>query len=381
MLRDLAASAEGKGAVSGALQRATLDREASSIDAAAAAMAQRFADGGRLFTFGNGGSSTDAASLASLFARPPWGAALPARCLADDTAVLTALANDVGFDLVFSRQLIAHAEPGDIALGISTSGNSRNLLVAFDEAARRGLLTIGIAGYDGGEMAASEHVQHCLVVRDDSVHRVQETQAAVGYALWNAYRSGWMPAPFGERGTGWLTRAAATADAREAAVLDRITEFRRRRPRLRDDVITLAHGAGGKASAALVDAVFLEAFTDGEPQPLPDAATLTLPTGERLAFSTDSFVVKPLRFPGGSIGHLAVHGTVNDLAVQGAQPAVAVRRRSSSKRASRWPSCARSWPTWPKPLGPRACRSSPATPRSSAGEPPTVCSSPARASA
>jgi hydrogenase expression/formation protein HypE len=114
---------------------------------------------------------------------------------------------------------------------------------------------------------------------------------------------------------------AVTADAREAAVLDRITEFRRRRPRLRDDVITLAHGAGGKASAALVDVVFLEAFTDGEPQPLPDAATLTLPTGERVAFSTDSFVVKPLRFPGGSIGHLAVHGTVNDLAVQGAQPA------------------------------------------------------------
>ncbi len=114
---------------------------------------------------------------------------------------------------------------------------------------------------------------------------------------------------------------AATADAREAAVLDRITEFRRRRPRLRDDVITLAHGAGGKASAALVDAVFLEAFTEGESEPLPDAATLTLPTGERVAFSTDSFVVKPLRFPGGSIGHLAVHGTVNDLAVQGARPA------------------------------------------------------------
>ena len=86
---------------------------------------------------------------------------------------------------MFARQLIAHAEPGDIALGHSTSGNSRNLLVAFDEAARRGLLTIGIAGYDGGEMAASEHVQHCLVVRDDSVHRVQETQAALGYALWH----------------------------------------------------------------------------------------------------------------------------------------------------------------------------------------------------
>ena len=72
--------------------------------------------------------------------------------------MLTALANDVGFDLVFSRQFIAHAEPDDIALGISTSGNSRNLLAAFEEARRRGLLTIGLAGYDGGEMAAREHV-------------------------------------------------------------------------------------------------------------------------------------------------------------------------------------------------------------------------------
>jgi D-sedoheptulose 7-phosphate isomerase len=189
LLRDLATSAEGKGAISRALQQATLDREAASIAAAAEAMAQRFAVGGRLFTFGNGGSSTDAASLASLFARPAAGAALAARCLAADTTVITALANDVGFDLVFSRQLIAHAEPGDIALGISTSGNSRNLIVAFGEAARRGLLTIGLAGYDGGEMAASEHVQHCLVVRDDSVHRVQETQAALGFALWRAVQS------------------------------------------------------------------------------------------------------------------------------------------------------------------------------------------------
>jgi hydrogenase expression/formation protein HypE len=109
--------------------------------------------------------------------------------------------------------------------------------------------------------------------------------------------------------------------AREAAVLDRITSFRRRRRRLTDDVITLAHGAGGKASAALVDAVFLNAFVGAEHGPLPDAATLTLPEGQRLAFSTDTFVVSPWRFPGGSIGHLAVHGTVNDVAVQGGRAA------------------------------------------------------------
>lgn len=107
---------------------------------------------------------------------------------------------------------------------------------------------------------------------------------------------------------------------REEVVLERIEAFRRRRPRFTDEVITLAHGAGGKASAALVDAVFIEAFGRAEPAPLADAALLTLPSGERLAFSTDSFVVDPLRFPGGSIGHLAVHGTVNDLSMVGAQP-------------------------------------------------------------
>ena len=107
---------------------------------------------------------------------------------------------------------------------------------------------------------------------------------------------------------------------REAEVLDRIEAFRRRRPRLTDDVITLAHGAGGKASTALVDAVFVEAFAGDRHGPLADAAGLTLPTGERLAFTTDSFVVQPRRFRGGSIGHLAVHGTVNDLAVSGATP-------------------------------------------------------------
>ena len=111
-----------------------------------------------------------------------------------------------------------------------------------------------------------------------------------------------------------------TLSDREAAVLDRIEAFRRRRPRLTDEMVTLAHGAGGKASAALVDAVFVEAFAGDNRSPLADSATLTLPTGLRLSFTTDSFVVQPRRFPGGSIGHLAVHGTVNDLAVSGATP-------------------------------------------------------------
>ncbi|MDN5860553.1 MAG: hydrogenase expression/formation protein HypE [Pseudonocardia sp.] len=106
----------------------------------------------------------------------------------------------------------------------------------------------------------------------------------------------------------------------EGEVIERIEAFRRRRPRLRDEIVTLAHGAGGKSSAALVDAVFVEAFRNPLLESLGDGAVITLPGGERLAMSTDSFVVAPRRFPGGSIGHLAVHGTVNDLAMAGAVP-------------------------------------------------------------
>lgn len=107
---------------------------------------------------------------------------------------------------------------------------------------------------------------------------------------------------------------------REGEVIERIETFRKRRPRLRDTVVTLAHGAGGKASAALVDAVFVEAFRNPHLESLGDGAVIALPGGQRIAMSTDSFVVQPLRFPGGSIGHLAVHGTLNDLAMAGAVP-------------------------------------------------------------
>ena len=118
LLVDLASSVEAKLATGTALRQATFARVASDLATAAHAMADRFRHGGRLFTFGNGGSATDAMSLAALFARPPTGRPVAARCLADDPAVLTALANDVGFELVFVRQLIAHAGPDDVALGV-----------------------------------------------------------------------------------------------------------------------------------------------------------------------------------------------------------------------------------------------------------------------
>ena len=186
LLADLARSAEAKATESRILRATTLASSAVAIADASGAMAARFAAGGQLFSFGNGGSATDAAGVAALFVHPPSQQQLPARSLAADEAVLTALGNDVGFDLVFSRQLIAHARPGDIALGLSTSGSSENLIVAFSEARRRGLLTVGLAGFDGGRMAASSDIDHCIVVRADSVHRIQETQAAVVVALWEA---------------------------------------------------------------------------------------------------------------------------------------------------------------------------------------------------
>jgi D-sedoheptulose 7-phosphate isomerase len=184
LLTDLADSAKQKARESSALQRSTLDSCADRIRIAGTEMADRFARGGRLYAFGNGGSSTDAATFAALFAQPVSGRPLPSINLAADQAVVTALGNDVGFELVFSRQLIAHSKPGDIAVAFSTSGNSADLLTALREASGRGLMTIGFAGYTGGEMAESEAVDHCFVVDSQSIHRIQESQALLGYQLW-----------------------------------------------------------------------------------------------------------------------------------------------------------------------------------------------------
>jgi D-sedoheptulose 7-phosphate isomerase len=184
LLRDLAASARAKAAESAALRASTVETNAGLVATAAAEMARRFAAGGRLFTFGNGGSSTDAATLAGLFAHPPLGTPLPAWSLTADQAILTALGNDVGFELVFARQLMARGGELDIAIAMSTSGSSKDLTAAFREARKRGMFTIGFAGYDGGEFAGSPDVDVCFVVRSQSVHRIQEAQALLGYQLW-----------------------------------------------------------------------------------------------------------------------------------------------------------------------------------------------------
>ncbi|SOX53114.1 Phosphoheptose isomerase [Mycobacterium ahvazicum] len=186
LLADLAASARAKAAESLALRRATLDANAELLQVAATETARRFAAGGRMFTFGNGGRCTDSTTLATLFARPPIGTSLPAWSLTADQAIVTALGNDVGFELVFARQLIARANAGDIAVAMSTSGNSPNLLTALAEAHQRGLYTIGFAGYDGGAFVNNPNVNACFVVRSQSVHRIQESQALLGYQLWLA---------------------------------------------------------------------------------------------------------------------------------------------------------------------------------------------------
>lgn len=186
LVRDLVMSAQAKMQESASLRAATLAGCAEQLERAGAAMAERFSRGGRLFSFGNGGSATDAQGTAELFRHPPHGTPLPALSLVDDQAVLTALSNDVGFELVFSRQLIAHAGERDIAIGFSTSGNSPNMLRAFEEAAGRGLLTVGLCGYEGSGMAMSNAVQHCLVVRSESVHRIQEAQDALTLAVWGS---------------------------------------------------------------------------------------------------------------------------------------------------------------------------------------------------
>jgi D-sedoheptulose 7-phosphate isomerase len=167
------------------LRRAVGERDGERLAACARAMADRFAVGGRLLAFGNGGSSTDAQDLARLFLNP--GAKtkpLPAFALTNDIAVVTALTNDIGFDVVFARQVAAFGRSADIAVGLSTSGNSTNLLRGFDEAKRRGLLTIGISGYDGGRMADLSSIDHLFVVPSASVHRIQETQTTLYHALW-----------------------------------------------------------------------------------------------------------------------------------------------------------------------------------------------------
>jgi D-sedoheptulose 7-phosphate isomerase len=158
-----------------------------AVVAAAEAIAGVYRRRGRMFSMGNGGSSCDAAHFAVEFLHPVTAGrpALTATNLSADIAMLTAVGNDVGFSHIFVRQLIAQARSGDGLVGFSTSGNSENLLASFAKAKELGLVTIGFTGNDGGKMARDAALDHCLVVRSDSIHRIQETHVAIYHILWD----------------------------------------------------------------------------------------------------------------------------------------------------------------------------------------------------
>ena len=161
-----------------------------TILAASLQMAKAFHRERKLLVCGNGGSATDAQHIAVEFMHPitVGRKALPAICLSNDMAMITAVANDVGFDDVFSRQIIALATPGDILLGISTSGNSENLGHAFATARRMKLATIGYAGGDGGKMAQLHKdglLDFCMTVPTSSVHRIQESHVTLYHIMWD----------------------------------------------------------------------------------------------------------------------------------------------------------------------------------------------------
>jgi D-sedoheptulose 7-phosphate isomerase len=198
LLRDVARSTAEKVAEIGRLREQVVEADGERIAACAAAMAARFARGGRLLVFGNGGSSTDAAAMAALCVGGGAGARrLPALALADDVATLTALANDVGFENVFARPVAAAGRPDDIAMGLSTSGGSANVLRGLAAAHERGLLTVGLAGYAGGAMAeaaARGEIHHLFVMPSSSVHRIQEAQTTTYHVLWELVQRALGPA-------------------------------------------------------------------------------------------------------------------------------------------------------------------------------------------
>jgi D-sedoheptulose 7-phosphate isomerase len=153
---------------------------------AAGALADVYRRDGRLYSMGNGGSSCDAAHVAVEFLHPVTAGrpALTAVDLTADRTMITAVANDVGYQHVFVRQVIAQARRGDGLIGLSTSGNSDNLVKAFLKAKEMGVTTVGLAGMSGGQMSKIG-LDHCLVVETDSIHRIQECHVAIYHILWD----------------------------------------------------------------------------------------------------------------------------------------------------------------------------------------------------
>ncbi|MGZ4167584.1 MAG: SIS domain-containing protein [Solirubrobacteraceae bacterium] len=176
---DVRRSVLAKAAEIGALRAQTLTDNAAVLADAAVALRGVFERGGKLLALGNGGSATDAMDAVADFR----AAARPAIDLTEDPAIITAIANDIGTDAIFSRQVIAYGAAGDAVLTLSTSGNSSNVIAALGEARRRGLITVALVGYDGGRVAAEGLADHVIVTRSEHIPRIQEAQASAYHAL------------------------------------------------------------------------------------------------------------------------------------------------------------------------------------------------------
>ncbi|MEO8577729.1 MAG: SIS domain-containing protein [Gemmatimonadales bacterium] len=184
LLGEVASSIKMKVADDEALRGRVADEESECIAAAIVAIHDRVSSGGKLVIFGNGGSATDANDWALDCIDPPQGyRAIPAISLSMEPANVTAIANDVGTDVIFVRQLIAHGETGDVAVAISTSGGSRNVIAALEEARKRNMMTVALLGYDGGEIKRRGIADHIVVVQSDYIPRIQEVQASIYHVI------------------------------------------------------------------------------------------------------------------------------------------------------------------------------------------------------
>jgi D-sedoheptulose 7-phosphate isomerase len=180
VLDDVRASALMKAEEIGTLRAATLTENRETLVHAGAALRECLARGGKLLALGNGGSATDAMDVVADFRAAP---GVPAIDLTEDSSIITAIANDIGTDAIFSRQVIAYGAAGDALLALSTSGNSRNVIDALGEARRRGLVTIAMVGYDGGRVYAEELADHVVITRSEHIPRIQEAQASAYHLL------------------------------------------------------------------------------------------------------------------------------------------------------------------------------------------------------
>ena len=184
VVEDVRRSALMKSEEVGALREQTLTDNRESLIAAASDLRQALEDGGKLLALGNGGSATDAMDVVADFrAAYRSGRSWPAIDLTEDPAILTAIANDIGTDAIFSRQVIAYGAQRDTLLALSTSGNSANVIAALAEARRRGLATIAMVGYDGGRIGSEGLADHVVITRSEHIPRIQEAHASAYHAL------------------------------------------------------------------------------------------------------------------------------------------------------------------------------------------------------